>query len=612
MKILLSTLHSRYTQATLALPALYANLPGNVEAEIAEYNINQSIDDILRDIKAEQYHIIGFSCYIWNLEQTLKLCGKLKAVNPELIIVLGGPEVSYNPEEILKLYSFIDYIVSGEGEMVFKQFLLNLNSFEKLKYIKGLNGQKKGEIFLNSPAVVEDLNSINLPYKYLNLLEEKKFYYFESSRGCPYKCSYCLSSLTGKVRFLDLDKVKENLLFLINQNLETIRFIDRTFNINEERAQNIMKFIIENKNPSQMFQLEIKGDLISKSFLTFINNLPENTFQFEIGIQSVSDKVLKTLERRESFNKLFENIQSICNRGNIHTHLDLIIGLPGETLESFKKAINISRKLNPDTLQANTLKVLRGSGLHINMEKEGLTASPFVPYEILRTKDMSFDEINQAEKVSKIINLFYNSALFKKTLQFIDEKEDFYNLCFRLKEYFEKNSIKFHSLSQKKAFLVLKDFLREEFKKEDFFILKNLLKLDFILTNKDYKNNFYPLNKKEKKKKKAKDKKISERKIAMKTRFKTGPLLKRIEFEYLPTEYKNLNADNEGYYYYYFNKEKNHNVFLTDKLQIDTVKLMSNKKTLSFEEIIKNLKVDKSKIKNIIELLINKEIIVFI
>ncbi len=375
-----------------------------------------------------------------------------------------------------------------------------------------------------------------------------------------------------------MDKVYENLKYLIDCDFEMIRFIDRTFNVDEKRAMKIMQFIMDNRKNNQCFQFEIKADLITSDFIEFIKKAPAGAFQFEIGVQSINPDVIVSLDRKESAEKLFNNIYQITSNGNIHTHLDLIIGLPGETLDSILAGIDKCFLLKPDTLQANTLKLLKGSPLWLKKNDNGLKCSPFAPYEVLESDCMSYDEIVYAEKVSKIINIFYNSGWFKITIQKICENMKFSEFVSKMVSKFDNECINFHSVSRKKLFEILYGFIRENIHSDLHEIVVEGLSVDFILTSKDYKKNFpefEPVSNISSKKPKIQ----AEINITPKTMFKLSNSVNKILLKNdFTVESKKIIKDGENYCYYYFDFEKNSNCWIEDLNQVKILNELSQRK----------------------------------
>jgi len=348
MNIVFSTLNARFSHSSLSLASLASSCRERGAITIREYTINQAHSEILADLFLLGPDVIGFSCYVWNIEETLRLCKDLKKVSPSLLIILGGPEVSFNAAEIMKRHSEIDFIVKGEGEAVLNHILGALGSREGFAGVPGLCWrQEKGVCESENLALVKDFGRLPLPaYEQLASLQERIIYY-ESSRGCPFNCAYCLSSTVPGVRFLPLARVKEDLAYLLKFGARQIKFVDRTFNADEQRAIQIMDFLLK-QDAAGKFHFEIRAELLSDYFIKFLASVPPERFYFEIGIQSTCHEALQAVNRPASWDKTRKRIVQLKNETAVHLHLDLIAGLPWEDLNRFKKSFNQVISLAPD------------------------------------------------------------------------------------------------------------------------------------------------------------------------------------------------------------------------------------------------------------------------
>jgi radical SAM superfamily enzyme YgiQ (UPF0313 family) len=422
MKFLLAAINAKYIHSNLAVHSLkaYAKKYRN-NIEIREYTINQYLDDILKDIYRKKPDALGFSCYIWNIEYVLELTEEIHKVMPDTDIWLGGPEVSYNAEEILRSRPQIFGIMIGEGERTFLKLMeYYIGGRKTLKEIPGLayreNNGTERRIIVRNPLKLMDINEI--PFVYENMEEFKnKIVYYESSRGCPFSCSYCLSSIDKKVRFRELELVKKELKFFLDQKVAQVKFIDRTFNCKKSHAMEIWKFIKENDNGITNFHFEISADLIDGEELELLKDVRPGLMQMEIGVQSVNPAAIHEIHREMDLDKLKDVVRQINSNHNIHQHLDLIAGLPYEGYESFKKSFNWVYEREPEQLQLGFLKVLKGSYMYERAEQYGIVYKSKPPYEVLYTKWINYEEILALKAVEEMVEIYYNSGQFKNSMK---------------------------------------------------------------------------------------------------------------------------------------------------------------------------------------------------
>lgn len=426
MKNLLVTLNSKYSHSSLAIRYLSQYVKNErYFPTIKEYTINQHVDDIVRDIFRNDYDMITWSCYIWNYEMILKIAADIKIINPNIVMVFGGPEVSYDPKAILEKYDFIDYIIAGEGERSYQALCDYIyHNQGQLNDMPGITYREE-QVFTNSQRdLIENLDEVPFPYESLEGLEFKKLYY-ESSRGCPYNCQYCLSSTTGRVRYFSLERVKKDLLFFIDRNVEQVKFVDRTFNANPKRALDIFKFLAEHDNKKTNFHFEIVASLLNEETLSFLKTVRVGLFQFEIGVQSTNEETMIAIKRNVSFAGIAKSVQEISAFKNIHLHLDLIAGLPYEDFETFLGSFEDVYALKPEKLQLGFLKLLKGSGLRLNAKEHGYKFSQQAPYEIFLNDYISFKELMTLKYIEEIVDMYYNSNRFVNCLDMIIKK--YYN-----------------------------------------------------------------------------------------------------------------------------------------------------------------------------------------
>ncbi|MEL7564403.1 MAG: radical SAM protein [Dehalobacterium sp.] len=419
MKIFLSSLNARFIHSALSLYYLrsFCQVLSH-DFTIKEYTINENLLDIAGDIHREKAEMIGFSCYIWNIEPTLKLCSILKKIEPKIFIVLGGPEVSYDPEEILKNNSFIDCVVVGEGEETFYQLVERKAQDLSLEGLSGVVFRKDRQIMRNPHRpLISKLDQITFPYSTYDLINfSGKIIYYESSRGCPFNCQYCLSSTIHGVRYFSMERVQDDLEKIILSGVKQVKFVDRTFNCHQSRTKELLSFLLKFKERKINFHFEIAADLLDEEMIDLMGQAPAGYFQVEIGVQSTNLQVLKEIQRKMDFFQVGEAVNRLREKGNVHLHLDLIAGLPKEDMMSFEKSFNEVYDLKPDNLQLGFLKLLKGSGLRAKAEQYGLVFQDQPPYEILATNVMTFDELVELKKIEDIIEQYHNSGKYKHAL----------------------------------------------------------------------------------------------------------------------------------------------------------------------------------------------------
>ena len=461
MKILLNAVNAKYIHSNLAVYSIRANAGEyRDQIELGEYTINQYVEEILQDIYKKKPDLIAFSCYIWNIRHIRELVRELRKVLPKVPIWLGGPEASYDAEGLLKNYPEVTGVLVGEGEESFYELCKFYDG--KLKSLDEVNGiayRKEGENVVKPYAFVKDLSSLKFAYEDFQDFEHKIIYY-ESSRGCPFSCSYCLSSIDKSVRFRSLDQVKAELQTFIDAKVPQVKFVDRTFNCKVSHAMAIWNFIHENDNGITNFHFEVAADLITEEELELFAKMRKGLIQLEIGVQSTNEETVCEIRRKMNFTKVADMVTRVKNLGNIHQHLDLIAGLPNEDYESFGKSFNDVFALYPEQLQLGFLKVLKGSYMYENREAYGLVYRSEPPYEVLSTNWVSYDEMIRLKGIEQMVELYYNSHQYDRTLNAVLEEEDsafgfFESLAddYRAKGYHLVNH------SRKEKYYILKDFL---------------------------------------------------------------------------------------------------------------------------------------------------------
>lgn len=462
MKSLLVSINAKFIHSNLAIRSIktYAehNLP--IKVDIAEFTINQPLDVIMREIYITKPNFIGFSCYIWNYEYIKKIVSELKKVLPNCIIMLGGPEVSYNPHEVIK-QTGADIITISEGEKSCCDLLDAIMNSKPYSDVKGIVYKSGNDIIVNEPSPLLNLDDIPFVYGEDFSEFENRIIYYESSRGCPFKCKYCLSSDSNGVRFLSLDRVCSDLSHFLKANVRQVKFVDRTFNCDKKKAMAIWHYLIEHDNGVTNFHFEIAAELLDNEMIEYLNTARKGLFQLEIGVQSINKETLCAITRITLPDKLTPIITGLQKGNNINLHLDLIAGLPYESYECFKKSFNYVYSLSPDQLQLGFLKLLKGSGLFTDKERYGIKSTDFAPYEVLSTDWLPYEDVLRLKKVEDMVETYYNSRRYMKEIDYLCTlfKEPF-DLFEALGEYYYNNN--YHLAPHSKVFYydILFDFLK--------------------------------------------------------------------------------------------------------------------------------------------------------
>ena len=461
MKILLAACNAKYIHSNLAVYNLRAYAEEYRENIILkEYTINQQKDEILRDIYLEKPDIICFSCYIWNVSFVKEIAEDLKKILPDSVFWAGGPEVSFDAEDFLKKNPGFFGVMVGEGEETFRElcrfYVENKGSLEEISGIAFYFGEK---IRHNGWREIMDLSKV--PFAYENMEDfRNKIVYYESSRGCPFSCSYCLSSVDKKLRFRNLDLVKKELQFFIDRKVPQVKFVDRTFNCKHSHAMEIWQYILEHDNGITNFHFEISADLLKEEELSLMEKMRPGLIQLEIGVQSTNPDTIKAIRRTMDFERLSEIVNKIHSFGNIHQHLDLIAGLPYENYDSFRNSFNQVYALKPEQLQLGFLKVLKGSLMKEMEEEYGIVHKEKEPYEVLSTKWLSYGEILKLKTVESMVEVYYNSGQFQNTLNYIESFfEDAFSLYEELGKFYEEKGYHSISHSRMKRYEILLEFL---------------------------------------------------------------------------------------------------------------------------------------------------------
>lgn len=425
MNVVLSTLNSKFIHSSLALRYLKAYGEAHGQAyDIVEYTINMPVLHILSDITEHDIDILGFACYIWNIEMTLHVVDMVKAVRPDIKIVLGGPEVSFTADELLERCPNIDYIVQGEGEEAFHALVtaLQLGNDGLDPVIPGVRGRRDGSILGSLEAVeVSDLSSIPFPYTEKDMEDlEHKIIYYESSRGCPFSCQYCLSGNKNTVRFFPQERTLEELQWFIDHGVKQVKFVDRTFNCAPHHHRPLMEFM-RDSDTHMNFHLEMEPELMTEWETNILCETPPGRIQIEVGVQSTHKKTLDAINRYNDWPYIQKSIRPIIQAGRTHVHMDLIVGLPHEDFKRFGQSFNDLFSLQPHALQIGFLKLLKGSGVR-RMREYKYVADPLAPYEVLSTHVLPYDDVRFLKYFEDVFERFYNSERFRTTFSYIGQQ----------------------------------------------------------------------------------------------------------------------------------------------------------------------------------------------
>lgn len=468
MKILLAACNAKYIHSNLAVYNL-KSCSGEYSSRVVvkEYTINQIRDDILKDIYLEQPDVVCFSCYIWNISFVRELVPDLKKILPQVELWAGGPEVSYDAVEFLKKNPAFFGVMVGEGEETFHE-LAGYYIQRKPETLSGIRGvafrdENKGRDVVHTGwRELMDLSKV--PFAYSNLTEFKnRIIYYESSRGCPFSCSYCLSSIDKKLRFRDIELVKKELQFFIDNKVPQVKFVDRTFNCKHDHAMEIWRYITENDNGITNFHFEISADLLRAEELALMKTMRPGLIQLEIGVQSTNPQTIKAIRRTMDFEKLKGIVEQIHSFGNIHQHLDLIAGLPYEGYDSFHKSFCDVYALRPEQFQLGFLKVLKGSYMMEMTGEYQILYKDREPYEVLSTAWLTYGEILRLKMVESMVEVYYNSGQFKNTLVFLEKYfDDPFRMYEALGRFYEKKGYSEISHSRMRRYEILMEFAGEQ------------------------------------------------------------------------------------------------------------------------------------------------------
>ena len=464
MKILLVACNAKYIHSNLAVYDLQAYASDYADhIVLKEYTINQQKDDIMRDIYLEHPDVVCVSCYIWNLSFVKELMADLIKILPGADFWAGGPEVSYDAEKFLTENSEFKGVMVGEGEETFKElarYYVEKNP-QDLKDMTGICYRDGDQIIHNGWRQIMDLSSIPFIYKDLSEFKNRIIYY-ESSRGCPFSCSYCLSSIDKKLRFRDTETVKKELQFFIDNKVPQVKFVDRTFNCKHDHAMAIWKYINEHDNGVTNFHFEISADLLREEELQEMSTMRPGLIQLEIGVQSTNPDTIKAIHRTMDFEKLKGIVDRIHSFGNIHQHLDLIAGLPYEDYDSFRHSFNDVYALKPQQLQLGFLKVLKGSNMMEMCREYGIVYKTQEPYEVLSTKWLDYDHVLKLKTVENMVEVYYNSGQFQNTLEYLENFfQDAFSIYERLGSFYMEKGYGDVSHTRMRRYEILLEFLED-------------------------------------------------------------------------------------------------------------------------------------------------------
>ncbi len=466
VKTMIVAINAKYVHTNIAVRYIsqYCQSKG-LECGFCEFTINEPQNSVLAKLYEMDCHTYGFSCYIWNIDYVLRICQNLKKLKPNAKIILGGPEVSFDAESLLDRYGFVDYIICGEGELATAKLL---SDFPKERCV--IYGEKLNFADLPFPYSDEDLKTV---------VKGEKLVYYETSRGCPFNCSYCLSAADSGVRYLDLDRAKYEIKRIAESGAMTIKFVDRTFNADKKRAKELWKYCMT-LDSDTCFHFEIGVDLLDDEMIDLLKLTKSGQFQFEIGVQTTNKNAISEISRKMDIEVLFKNVKCLKTETNIMLHLDLIAGLPCENYESFKKSFNDVYKLSPHVLQLGFLKLLKGSPLRNRAEDYDMSFSGFAPYEVFSTKWISYDEIIRLKAVEDVLERYFNSGRFYDTLdaaiKYFPSPFDFYE---ELSAYWCEKGLIGQGVKRISLYTHLYEFLKTRVGKDALNVIIPNMKKDF-------------------------------------------------------------------------------------------------------------------------------------
>lgn len=472
MNILLTAINAKYIHSNLAVYSLKAYAKEYTDhIQLAEYTINHRVEYILQEIYKKKPDVLCFSCYIWNFRYVQELITEIHKLLPELPIWVGGPEVSYEPEAFLNQFPMVTGVMIGEGEETFRELCGHYvnqkhsagNQEEGLSHISGLLFRNEKKELIRTPHR-EPMSMDDLPFCYEHLEDfENRIIYYETSRGCPFSCSYCLSSIEKGLRFRSLELVKKELQFFLDHKVPQVKFVDRTFNCNHNHAMGIWKYVKEHDNGITNFHFEISADLLTEEEIEFIADMRPGLIQLEIGVQSTFAPTIQEIHRTMNLSRLETVVKKVQQAGNIHQHLDLIAGLPKEDFATFAKSFQEIYRLKPEQLQLGFLKVLKGSFMYEHQKEYGLVYQSNPPYEVMSTNWLTYEEVLKIKLVEEMLEVYYNSGQFEMTMKVLEQAYDNpFDMFLELGEYYEAHGLFAMNHSRIRRCEILLDFAREK------------------------------------------------------------------------------------------------------------------------------------------------------
>lgn len=474
--ILLTTLNAKYIHMNLAIRLLFELNKTDERLSWKEFTIKEDQQEIAN--YCSNFEVVCFSCYIWNITQTLAVAAKIKSISPSTKILLGGPEVSYDWQDVIQ-HAFIDYIIVGEGEIPFQNFLQH---YPNISSIANIVSKQNNTIQFHQHAVNFDLDLYANTNPYQNdeaITLRNRVLYIETSRGCPYKCEFCLASLDNRVRYLPMDHIKNNLLYLMTHG-KTIKFLDRTFNVKKDFTLDIFQFILDHARPDNVFQFEITADILHPAIMQFIKDkVPKGMFRFEIGIQTVNQKANLEVSRKQNFDKTKQVILQL--RDHVEMHLDLIVGLPLDYWNDIKYSFEEVFKLYPPELQLGFLKFLKGTPVREKYEQYGYVFDPVAPYQIIRSNYLSEQELADIVKLEHALEIYWNKKRLTTTLTYITNNYSIFDFLLELGKYFEQRS-SFFSYALTDVYTIAHDFVQQHYAND--LIVQELVAIDYYLQHK--------------------------------------------------------------------------------------------------------------------------------
>ena len=496
MNILLTAINAKYIHSNPAVYSLrayacrYGGSRYEEEIRIAEYTINQPVDEILMDIYERCPDILCISCYLWNISYVEQLIREIPKVLPETKIWLGGPEVSYNAREMLDGYPGLAGVMCGEGEQTFLELMQYYHGegAAALRDVAGIayrartgNGNAAGDVCETPVRPALDLSTLPFIYEHIEDFDNRIVYY-ESSRGCPFSCSYCLSSIDKCLRFRDPDLVRRELQFFIDHEVPQVKFVDRTFNCRHDHAMAVWSYIKEHDRGITNFHFEVAADLLNDEEIALIRSMRPGLIQLEIGVQSTNPDTVREIRRRMDLVKVEGNVAAVREARNVHQHLDLIAGLPYEDYDSFARSFDRVYAMKPDQLQLGFLKVLKGSLMHEKTEEYGLVCQDRPPYEVLSTKWLSYSDVIRLKKIEEMVEVYYNSGQFRNTMEQLEQAyASSFEMYGALADYYEKNGLSRISHSRIARYEILYHFMEETEGTERIAEYREWLTLDLYL-----------------------------------------------------------------------------------------------------------------------------------